>query len=258
METYTNMKVKVLASGSKGNSTLIRTDEINILIDFGINYQYLCSELDKINMSPKELDAILITHTHNDHIKGLASLVKKTGIKVYIIEEMCNELESKIDHNNLFIYKDYLELKDLKISTIRISHDVEGVGFIIENNNKSLVYITDTGYISEKNLKCLKNKNVYILESNHDEKMLMEGPYPYILKQRVISDKGHLSNSSTAEYLLEIVGNNTSKIVLAHISENNNTPELAIETTKSLLEENNIYKDIIAAKQYESLEEIEV
>ena len=258
MEEYSNMKVKVLASGSKGNSTLIRTDKINILIDFGINYQYLCSELDKINMSPKDLDAILITHTHNDHTKGLASLVKKTNIKVYIIEEMCSDLESKIPTSNLYIYKDNLELEDLNIKTIRISHDVEGVGFIIENNNKSLVYITDTGYISEKNLKELKNKNLYILESNHDEKMLMEGPYPYILKQRVLSDKGHLSNMTAAEYLLEIIGNNTSKIVLAHISENNNTEDLAIKTTKDLLEENNIYKDIIAAKQYESLEEIEV
>lgn len=252
------MKVKVLASGSKGNSTLIRTNHINLLIDIGINYQYLVSELEKVNILPKELDGVLITHTHNDHIKGLSSLVKKTNIKVYVLEEMVDELRKKIPTDNIFIYQEPLELKDLKINLIRISHDVEGTGFIIEHNNHSLVYITDTGYINQKYFPLMKNKNTYIIESNHDEEMLMEGPYPYILKQRVISDKGHLSNKTTAEYLLEIVGENTKKIVLAHISEKNNTEELAYNTTKNLLEENGIYKEIIIAKQYESLDEIEV
>ena len=252
------MKIKVLASGSKGNSTLIQTNEIKILIDIGITYQQLSFELEQINLTPQDLDAILITHTHSDHIKGLSSLVKKTNLKVFALEEMLEELYKKIPRDNIFIYDNPLILKDLNIKLIRISHDVEGVGFIIENNNHSLVYITDTGYINKKYLPLMKNKDLYIIESNHDEEMLMEGPYPYILKQRVISDKGHLSNNTTASYLLETVGNNTKKIILAHISEHNNTEELALETTKNLLEENNIYKEIIVAKQYESLEEIEV
>ncbi len=252
------MKVKVIASGSKGNCTLIRTNKINMLIDMGINYQYLMSELENVHLNPKDLDAILITHTHNDHIKGLASLVKKTNIKVYVLEKMVEELIKKISADNIFIYNESLELEDLKINSIPISHDVEGTGFIIEHNSKSLVYITDTGYINQKHLQQMKNKNVYIIESNHDEEMLMEGPYPYILKQRVISDNGHLSNKTTSEYLLEIVGENTKHIILAHISENNNTEELALNTTKNLLEENGVYKNISLAKQYESLEEIEV
>lgn len=252
------MKVKVLASGSKGNSTLIRTDKLNILIDCGVTYQYLASELDKVNLTPNDLYAILITHTHSDHIKGLSALVKKTGLKVFILEEMIEEIKSKVPYENINYYTNPLYMEDLKIELIRISHDVEGVGFIIENNNKNLVYITDTGYINRKYLPKMKNKNLYIIESNHDEEMLMEGPYPYILKQRVISDHGHLSNTTTASYLKEIVGDRTDKIVLAHISENNNTPELALKTTKDILEDNNIKKDIIIAKQYESLEEIEV
>lgn len=252
------MKVKVLASGSKGNSTLVRTERINILVDIGITYQQLYSELEKINLTPKDISAILVTHTHSDHIKGLSALVKKTNLKVYALEEMVDELSKKIPLDNIFLYENPLELDELKINLIRISHDVEGVGFIIEHKNHSLVYITDTGYINQKYLPLMKNKEVYIIESNHDEEMLMEGPYPYILKQRVISDKGHLSNKTTAEYLLKTVGENTKKIVLAHISENNNTEELALSTTKELLEQNNIYKDIIIAKQYESLEEIEV
>lgn len=252
------MKIKVLASGSKGNCTLIQTDKLNILIDIGITYQYLSNELNEINLTPKDIDYVLITHTHNDHIKGLASLVKKTNLRVYAIEEMLEELYKKIPSDNIFIYENPLELGDLKIDLIRISHDVEGVGFIIENKKESLVYITDTGYINKKYLPLIKNKTVYIIESNHDEEMLMEGPYPYILKQRVISDKGHLSNNTVANYLLEVVGENTKYIVLAHISEKNNTEELALNTTKNLLEENNIHKNIIIAKQYESLEEIEV
>ena len=252
------MKVKVLASGSKGNSTLIRTSEVKVLIDIGINYQTLASELEKLNLTPNDLDAILITHTHSDHIKGLQVLVKKTNLRVYALEEMLEELSKKIPLDNIFIYENSFEIGDLKINIIRISHDVEGVGFIIEHHNHSLVYITDTGYINRRYLPLMTNKDVYIIESNHDEKMLMEGPYPYILKQRVISDKGHLSNNTVAEYLLEITGTMTKKIVLAHISEKNNTEELAISTTKNLLEEHGIYKDIVVARQYESLEEIEV
>ena len=104
------MKVKVIASGSKGNSTLIKTDNTNILIDIGINYQYLCNELNKIDLEPKQISAILITHTHSDHIKGLSSLVKKTNLKVYIIEEMYDELKKIIPEHNLYIYNDYLEI----------------------------------------------------------------------------------------------------------------------------------------------------
>ncbi len=252
------MKVKVIASGSKGNCTLIQTDKIKILIDMGIGYQQLASELEKINLEPQTIDAILITHTHSDHIKGLPSLVKKTNLKVYMLEEMEPELVKKIPENNLHLYTNPLILEDLTINLIRISHDVEGVGFVIEHNNHSLVYLTDTGYINRKYIPLMKNRDLYIIESNHDEEMVMEGPYPYILKQRVISDKGHLSNHATAEYLLETVGNNTKQIILAHISENNNTEELALNTTKDLLAENNIYKPITLAKQYEPLDEIEV
>lgn len=252
------MKVKVIASGSKGNCTLIRTDKLNLLIDMGITYQVLANELEKISLSPKELNAILITHSHNDHTKGLASLVKKTNIKVYILDSMLEELGSKIPNDNINFYEDSFYIEDLKVEIFRISHDVEGVGFILENNGRNLVYVTDTGYINENYFPKLKNKNLYIIESNHDEEMVMEGPYPYILKQRVLSDKGHLSNITTAGYLQELVGNNTEKIILAHISENNNTEQLALNTTLDALQEKNINLPVELAKQYESLEEVEV
>lgn len=252
------MKIKVLASGSKGNSTYIETKKSKILIDIGITYPHLLSELSTINRTPQDLDAILITHTHSDHIKGLQSLVKKTNIPVYASPAMLEELKEKIPLTVCRYLEEHFFLNDIKIELMHTSHDVDSVGYILSNDEKSIVYVTDTGYINRRYLKRMKNKDLYVIESNHDEKMVMEGPYPFILKQRVLSDKGHLSNHTTAKYLQEIVGDKTKCIILAHISENNNTEELAYQTTKEVLEENHIDKEIIIAKQYESLEMIEV
>ena len=129
---------------------------------------------------------------------------------------------------------------------------------IIEDNKDNLVYITDTGYINKKNFKLLTNKNIYYIESNHDEKMLMDGPYPYYLKQRIISDEGHLSNTTTAKYLKELIGKDTKYIILAHLSEHNNTEQLALEATKEALKDLTFNPKVLVAKQNESLEEIEV
>ncbi len=252
------MIVKVLASGSKGNSTYLQTNKLKILIDIGVSYQYLASELDKLKIDPHDLDGLLITHTHCDHIKGLQSLVRKTKIPVYVTEKMIKNLKEKIPLDNIKVLEDETILSDLEINLIHTSHDTESVGYILKSEEKSIVYVTDTGYINRKYFEKLKNHSLYIIESNHDEKMLMEGPYPYILKHRVIGDKGHLSNNTTAKLLTEFVGNNTKKIILAHISENNNTYDLAYQTTKDALDKNNIDKEILIAKQNESLEVVEV
>lgn len=252
------MKVKVLASGSKGNSTYIETDHVKLLIDIGVSFSYLTNELEKISIAPSQLDGILITHTHSDHIKGLQSLVKRTNLPIYITEGMKEEILEKIGESNLKILQLENKIEDLKIECIPTSHDVESIGFLIQDTNASLVYITDTGYINQKQLKRLINKDIYIIESNHDEKMLMEGPYPYILKQRIISDKGHLSNRTVAGYLVDLVGDHTKYIILAHLSEKNNTEQLAYQTTKEFLEEHHIEKEILIAKPQESLETVEV
>lgn len=252
------MKIKIIASGSKGNSTYIETKSKKFLIDMGITYQNLANELDKINVSPKDLDFILITHTHSDHIKGLQSLVRKTNLNVYITEGMFDDLKEKIPLSNLKYLTDSFEIDDLEISIIHTSHDVDSVGYIITNDKNSFVYITDTGYVNQKYYDILKNKSLYIIESNHDEEMLMNGPYPYVLKQRVIGDKGHLSNRATGKLLAELVGPNTKKIVLAHISEHNNTEYLAYDTVNQILKKHNIEKQIEIAKQHESLETIEL
>ncbi len=253
------MKIKVLASGSKGNSTYIETTQSKILIDMGINYLTLQTKLKEIDVSPEQLDAIFITHTHTDHIKGLASLVKKMNIPVYASTLVTQELRKTIPENNLHIISREDTFQDLEIETVPLSHDVEGtIGYIIKNNDEKLIYITDTGYVNERYFKKLNNATIYIIESNHDEEMLMNGPYPYYLKQRVVGDSGHLSNHTTAEYLTSWLGAKTKYVVLAHLSENNNTPELAYNTIHEAFVKNNIEVPIIIAEQRVATDLIEV
>ncbi len=239
------MKVKTLASGSKGNCTIVICDDEKFIIDIGISYLNLKTRLEENNLSITDFKSILITHSHNDHIKGLASLVKHTNIKVYIPQKMYSELENIISKDRCVFINDNFQLNDVDIELIHTSHDTNcSVGYIINYNGKSLVYVTDTGYINRKFLNKMKKKDMYIIESNHDEIMLMDGPYPRFLKERVISDKGHLSNNTTAKYLKSLVGENTHHILLAHLSEKNNTEELALQTTISALERTDIEIEI--------------
>lgn len=255
------MKVCLLSSGSKGNSCLVISNNTKILIDIGTTSTYVINELDKLNIKPDEINAILITHNHVDHIHGLKSFIKKYKTKVYVTEKLLGLLEEEIGSFDYELYQDKQAIiGDLRINTIRTSHDAgEQMGFIIKDNKKSMVYITDTGYINNRYYDDLSNKNLYILESNHDVLMLKNGPYPYFLQQRVLSDKGHLSNDQASNYLCKFIGDNTKTIVLAHLSEKNNTPEKALETLNKHLEENNIkFNNILIGKQNEPTKVIEV
>ena len=247
------MKVLILGSGSKGNSTLLITNTKKILIDVGFSFTKTKMILDKYGYKMASIDFILLTHNHKDHTSGLASLVKKEKKFVYIPKGMFKEIKKIVDPVYIIpVFEDEILLDDLHIRFLYTSHDAESsVGFLIEDDTSSLVYMTDTGYISKKNLKYMANKNLYILESNHDPTMLMEGPYPYILKQRILSDTGHLSNEMTGNYLKELIGDNTKQIVLAHLSETNNNEELAIQTVSGIIE-NKV--SVVSARQEEELE----
>ena len=250
------MKVKTIASGSKGNCTIVLCEDTNLIIDMGISYLTLKRSLEENSLSFNNFSGILITHCHNDHIKGLASLVKNTHLKVYIPEGMYESLKEVVPYPKCIFIEDKFQINDVEIELIHTSHDApSSVGFIITYKEKSLVYVTDTGYINRKFLEKMVNKDAYIIESNHDEVMLMNGPYPRFLKERVISDSGHLSNKTTAKYLKKIIGPKTKNILLAHLSEHNNTEEKALEETR-----NAIGEDITLgiAKQYEESPMIEV
>ncbi len=252
------MKACVLASGSKGNSTYIETGRLKFLVDVGPSCAYIERSLRSIGIDPKDIMIVFLTHTHVDHVAGLRVFLKKYKPVVYLTPKMHSELNFNLA--NYVYLSSETDIEDLNVVPIKTSHDVaESYGFIFTSNDKSIVHITDTGYINVRNFEKLKGKNLYIFESNHDVRMLKEGKYPYHLQQRILSDKGHLSNEQSSKYLSEFVSNNTKKIVLIHLSEENNTPEAAeealISTLKSKKKE---VPKIIIAKQKESTELIEV
>ena len=252
------MKVIVLSSGSKGNTTYIETKETKILIDAGNTCKYILNKLEEYNIKPTSIDAIFITHTHTDHINGLKVLLKKINPRVYITEKMLPYLEYLENYH--IIKEDKVKLKDMLVEVIKTSHDTEdSVGYIINNDNKSIVYITDTGYINRKYFDILKNRDIYIMESNHDIEMLNNSSYPFATRQRILSDKGHLSNYDSAKYLSNFIGEKTKYILLAHLSEENNTKELAYETLIDRLTKENIkVSNILIANQNKETEFISI
>lgn len=244
------MQVCVLSSGSKGNCTYIKTSNHNILIDIGNSCAYVERSLKEIGVEPKDIDMVLITHAHIDHVAGLKVFVKKYN--PIIISTLKIIEEAKVILNNIYEIEKELLLEDISIQAIKTSHDTEDSnGYIVEDKNSSCVYITDTGYINERYFKKLYNKNIYIFESNHDVEKLMANPkYPHHTKIRILSDKGHLSNKDSAYYLSRFIGPDTKEIVLAHLSLENNSDELALNVLRNELEKKSInFSNITVAHQ---------
>lgn len=252
------MKVCVLSSGSKGNCTYVETSSHKYLIDLGRNKKYITDKLKEIDVKPQDIDFILISHSHDDHVSALDSFIKAYNTKVCITEEILKNLPLLKNYKNLIIYDEKITLPEDIITTIKVSHDSNDArNFIVEDGKNSLCYITDTGYINHKYFKLLENRTIYLFESNHDIEMLQEGPYPVWLKKRVLSDTGHLSNISAGVYLSKFIGKDTKKVILTHLSETNNKPELALKTVKDTFKEYEVkFNNITCASQNEISEVI--
>ncbi len=256
------MKTCVLASGSEGNVTYVETEHHKILLDLGTTVKYIRDKLSELSVSLNDIDYVLITHVHNDHIKALKNFIKKYKPYICVSPMMYAEIPDLANYENIILYDEQLVLDDITIDIIKTSHDTsDSRSFILTSNNKSLVYLTDTGYINQKNFDLLKNRNVYLFESNHDIEMLLTGPYPKWLKDRVMGPYGHLSNKDSSIYLSKLIGKKTKRIVLTHLSQKNNTPSKALETLKETFTEYEISfdkKKITCAKQDDRSELIEV
>lgn len=254
------MRISVLSSGSKGNVTYLEVNNKKFLLDAGRNYKYIENKLTEINVNIKDIDYVVITHNHTDHISALKTLVTKTGVAVITSQKMFFEIEDIKDYPNILVCEDEIVIEGIKVTSIRSSHDaIDSRNYIFEFNGKSLAYITDTGYINNKYFKMLKNLDIYLFESNHDIEMLQHGPYPAWLKKRVIGDDGHLSNKMASFYLSKLIGDKTKKIILIHLSETNNLESIALETINKTFKDYGIdFNNIECARQEEKTELVEI
>lgn len=232
------MKLCSIASGSSGNCICVGSDKTTLLVDVGISKKKVEEGLNTIDMTGRDVDGILITHEHSDHIKGLGVFVRKYQVPVYAtlgtIEEIksCSSLGKlpegifrpiQADHN--------FEIEDLKVEPFTISHDAaQPVGYRIRHQDKSVGIATDLGKYTDYIVDKLAGSDVLLLEANHDVNMLQVGPYPYYLKRRILGDRGHLSNELAGRLLCELLHDNLKSVMLGHLSKENNYEKLAYET----------------------------
>lgn len=228
-----------LYSGSSGNCFFVQSYTTNLIIDAGVSLKKITTALKKINVTGENIDAILVTHDHIDHTKSLATLSNKYNIPVYASKKTWNaisNISNKIPDNNKKIFNilESFSIGDIKVLPFHTPHDAaDPCGFNLYNSNKKISIATDIGYVSEELLNHLKNSSCILLESNYDPDILKCSSYPYILKQRILSNKGHLSNASAGKTLSNLYNFGLKNALLVHLSKENNFPELAYETIKN-------------------------
>jgi phosphoribosyl 1,2-cyclic phosphodiesterase len=234
-----------LGSGSSGNCYYLGNGFHGILIDAGISAGAIRKHLKEMGISINTIMGVVITHNHSDHVRGLQVLVKKNHIPIFTTQTIWDNLEKQphpqnipIDCRRIISVQEKFHLAGFEIEAFPVTHDApETVGYQIGVGEKKITIVTDLGHICQTSANYLKASNFIVIESNYDEQMLINGNYPYYLKQRITANNGHLSNKQTADFLAENIHEGISHICLAHLSKNNNTPEQAFQTVhKTLLE----------------------
>ncbi len=236
------MQVYPLASGSTGNACLVRENHTAILIDAGIGPRLLNQRMKPFGTCLKELQACFFTHEHSDHIKALSTVTFPKDVTMVSNRQTWSAINRQIPKAQDYVYRpldigDMMTIGDLAVQSLPVSHDgVAPVGYLIHSRSgECLLYATDMGIPAPWLPQALTMADYVVLESNHDVQMLQHGPYPWYLKQRVASQVGHLSNLQTGTLLAEYLTTKTKELYLAHLSQTNNTPQLALETVRQCL-----------------------
>lgn len=243
------MIISSISSGSSGNCIYIGSENTHLLVDMGISGKKIEEGLNYFEKSAADICGILITHEHSDHVKGIGSFVKKYKVPVYgTIETLAavkHQAYGKSIPVDLMIYikpGDEFDIGDITVNVTKTSHDAaNSVCYRFTNNNRSIAMATDLGKYDDEILNHLSGADVLYLESNYDPEMLMVGTYPYYLKLRIDGEKGHLSNELSAKLISEVLSPKLQSIILAHLSKDNNYPEIAYMTHKNMLDEKWIY-----------------
>ena len=241
-----------LASGSSGNALLISCGETHILVDVGISCRRITASLKELGLTPEDLSAIFITHTHADHISGLQTLMKRTTTSIWGSGRTCRELmwrfadmEDRVREIPMCCEQ---SVGNCQVTAFPISHDVPGsCGYRFDTADGSVGVLTDTGYVTKEAADILPGVELAVLEANHDVEAVRSGPYPYYLKQRILGAEGHLCNEDAARFAVTLAKSGTSQILLAHLSKENNTPAMARNTVERALCAAGLSPDLVVA-----------
>jgi phosphoribosyl 1,2-cyclic phosphodiesterase len=233
------IEVTVLGSGSSGNATLVRSRRAAILIDAGFSLRQIKLRMAAAKFDPADLDAVIVSHEHTDHICGLRVLCKRHRTPVYTSEatHLAGRFEEMgIDGIESVRAGEEFKVGDIEIKPFSVPHDAaDPLGFVIRGNGVALGHVTDLGYAPELTAFHMQGCNILVLESNHDPEMLINGPYPWPIKQRILSRTGHLSNADSAALLARVASSELAAVFLAHLSQQNNTPELALAAHRDVM-----------------------
>ena len=245
------MNLCSLSSGSSGNCIYVGTEDTHLLVDTGVSKKRIIDELHSLDMKPEDIQGILITHEHSDHVKGLGNFSKKYNTPVYANIETWNAMpkqKEKIKEENIrFFTFDNFYIGDIKIKAFPIPHDAANpCGFNLYHKNKKMSLVTDIGHINKEIITNLEKSSFLLLESNYEPEVLKCSPYPYLLKQRIQGPNGHLSNIDAGKTISYLSKFGLKNVMLGHLSKENNFPELAYKTVLNELIENNVSDNIVS------------